>query len=129
MTSTPQRPTVLVADDDPDIRSLLVRWLADGPFDVRTAPSATAALEVCQSTRIDVAICDVMMPDRDGLWLASQLREHAPETQIIFGTAVEDLPGVNTLAPGVAGYLVKPFQRARVRAAVDTALRVSRPDA
>lgn len=123
MTAESPRLTVLVADDDPEIRALLARWLADGPFDLRMADSATAALDLCRTERVDVAICDVMMPGHDGLWLADQLRRHAPATQVIFGTALDDLPGMRTLAPGVAGYLVKPFQRAHVRAAVEAALQ------
>lgn len=81
---------------------------------------------MCTARPIDLAICDVLMPGRDGLWLAEQLRQTSPDTMVVFGTAVEDLPPANTLRPGVAGYIVKPFRRTQVCAAVERAFD-SRP--
>lgn len=120
---TPTPGVVLIADDDPEVRILLQRWLSDGPYEVRAVADADAALAERGARPIDVVICDVMMPGRDGLWLANQIRTVSPGTQVIFGTAVDDLPAMSTLRPGVAGYLVKPFHRAQVCAAVDQALQ------
>lgn len=122
-SSTPG--SVLVVDDDPEVRVLLQRWLADGPYEIRMAENADGALAECTARPADVIICDVMMPGRDGLWLADQVRRVSPGTLIIFGTAVDDLPAMSTLRPGVAGYLVKPFRRAQVCAAVDQALALA----
>ena len=107
----PRHCTVLIVDDNKDIRLLVGRWLSSSGYEVLTAPNAMEALAVVAECRIDVALCDVRLPDRDGTWLAGQIRAASPETQIVFATAVEDLSPFDTLRPGVVGYVVKPLER------------------
>ena len=74
---------------------------------------------------MNVVLCDVMMPDRDGLWLVEQLQGVSPGTRVVFGTAVDNLSPAITLRPGVCSYLVKPFQRAELIGAIENALLTS----
>lgn len=126
MIGSPTSPlTILIVDDDPDIRALLRHWLAGRPYEVRLASSAIEALDASRREHINVVLCDVMMPDRDGLWLVEQLGQVSPGTRVIFGTAVDDLSPAFTLRPSVCSYLVKPFQRSQLIGAIENALLTS----
>jgi response regulator RpfG family c-di-GMP phosphodiesterase len=114
-----ETPSVLVVDDETGIRELMARWLASGGYDVRTACSAGEALERVHDTPPAVALCDIRMPGRDGLWLAHQIRHDAPETAVIMATGVLDVgSAVTSLRQGVIDYLTKPFDRDRLRESV-----------
>ncbi len=79
----------------------------------RTPTRRWSALE---ATPPAVALCDIRMPGRDGLWLAEQIRHDAPETAVIMATGVQDVgPAVTSLRQGVIDYLTKPFGRDRLR--------------
>ncbi|MGH9144476.1 MAG: response regulator, partial [Vicinamibacterales bacterium] len=70
--------SVLIVDDDARIRDVLARWLVLGGYETQEAGDTDAALERLASGECDVALCDVMMPGRDGLWLVEHARRHHP---------------------------------------------------
>lgn len=113
---------VLVVDDSPDMRRLLGRWLTDAGYEVLLAENAADGLQVAMDCAVSVAVCDVRMPGRDGVWLAEQLTTCRPGIRVVFATAVEDLRPYETLRPGVSGYIVKPLERREVVAVVARAL-------
>lgn len=108
------QPTVLLVDDSRDLRALVGHWLEDVGFEVLTAASAEEAIWSIQQYAVDVALCDVMLPGHDGIWLAREISALSPNTQVIFSTALESLPGSETLRPGIFGYLVKPLSQDRL---------------
>jgi CheY-like chemotaxis protein len=67
--------SVLVVDDDPQIRSMLRGVLEDEGHQVMEAPDATRALEAAESRRFDVVLLDVKMPGKSGLEVLTALRE------------------------------------------------------
>lgn len=102
--------SILVVDDETGVRELLARWLHAGGHDVRTASSADEALGSVRGAAPAVALCDIRMPGRDGLWLAEHIRQDAPETAVIMATGVQDVGfAVTSLRHGVIDYLTKPF--------------------
>jgi putative two-component system response regulator len=112
-------PSVLVVDDESGIREVIARWLSGGGYAVSTAASASEALDRVHATPPAVALCDIRMPGRDGLWLASQIRQDAPDTAVIMATGVQDVgSAVTSLRQGVVDYLTKPFGRDRLRESV-----------
>jgi cyclic di-GMP phosphodiesterase len=120
MASSPEPllTPVLIVDDETGVRELLSRWLAVG-YDVRTACNADEALTRVHGDPPAVALCDIRMPGRDGLWLAQQIREASPETAVIMATGVQDVASaVTCLQQGVVDYLTKPFGRERLRDSV-----------
>jgi len=118
-TAPPLTPSVLVVDDEPGIREIIARWLAGGGFEVQTASSAAEALDRVHDRAPAVALCDIRMPGQDGLWLAKQIRQDAPETAVIMATGVQDVnSAVTSLRQGVIDYLTKPFGRDRLRESV-----------
>ena len=108
-------PSVLVVDDDHTLRSVLSSWVHSFGYEVRQAENAAEALDTLADTPADVALCDIHMPGRDGVWLASQIRERHPRTAIIMATAARDMElAVSTLRSDVVDYLLKPFDHARL---------------
>jgi response regulator RpfG family c-di-GMP phosphodiesterase len=115
--------SVLVVDDEACVRDVLERWLGSGGYQVSTAANAEEALQRVTDRAPAVALCDVRMPGRDGVWLANQIRNTAPETAVIMATGVHDVgSAVTSLRQGVIDYLTKPFGRERLREAVSRGL-------
>lgn len=103
--------TILVVDDDEGIRRVLVRWVTDMGYTVKAAADADTALEIIRECPIDVALCDVRMPGHDGIWLLDQVRRFHSDTAVVLATGLMEMDPMITLRPGVAGYIVKPFNR------------------
>lgn len=114
--------SVLIVDDEPRIREVLVRWLMPAGYDTREAADAETALELLSINVSDVVVCDVRMPGKGGLWLVEQLRERHPQAAIVLATADEMVPPFVSLKGGVVDYLVKPYGRERVLTAVSRAV-------
>ena len=111
-------PSVLVVDDESQIRDLLARWIsADGHL-VRQAVTAAAALDAMQVAAADIVFCDVEMPGDSGLWLTGQLRARFPEAAIVLATSDRTVPPQISMQRGVVQYLTKPFTREEVLEAV-----------
>lgn len=115
-------PTVLVVDDESQIRELLIRWISSEGYQVREAATAEAALDDMQTASADIVLCDVQMPGQGGLWLTGQLRSRFPETAIVLATSDRSVSSQITLQPGVVEYLAKPFTREEVLKAVQLAV-------
>jgi response regulator RpfG family c-di-GMP phosphodiesterase len=110
--------SVLIVDDEPAVRDLMSRWVSSLGLRPQTAANADEALASLRSRHYDLAVIDVMMPGRDGLWLAGELRRDHPQTAVIVATACAELPDADARTP-IADCLVKPFPRERFALAVD----------
>lgn len=118
---TPAR--VLVVEDDANVRDLLTRWLRGLGYEAVAAASADEALRLFEQHPTAVAVCDLRMPGRDGLWLADRIRHLSPDTAVVMATGVQDMgAAVTSLRHGVIDCLLKPFGRDRLREAVAGAL-------
>ncbi len=119
--------SVLIVDDENGARDLMARWLESGGYSVTTASNAEEALSRLEASPPAVALCDIRMPGRDGLWLAERIRQRYPETAVIMATGVHEAgPAIETLRQGVIDYLTKPFGRDRLREAVTRGLEFHR---
>ncbi len=115
--------TVLIVDDENNVRALMSRWLESGGYSVITASNAEEALRRLETSKPAVALCDIRMPGHDGIWLAERIRQRYPETAVIMATGVQDVaPAVQTLRQGAIDYLTKPFGRDRLQEAVTRGL-------
>jgi CheY-like chemotaxis protein len=94
---------------------------------VKAAPDADSALSLLKEGPVDAAICDILMPGHDGVWLIDQMRQDYPNVAIVIATGISDMTPSVTLQAGVAGYLVKPFRLDDLRAALDNALAPDSP--
>ena len=115
--------TVLVIDDEENMRDLMSRWVRRLGHRVLVAASAEQALEVLETHEVAVAVCDVCLPGRDGLWLAAEVRTRWPDTAVVMATGLQDVgSAVAGLRRGVIDYLIKPFGRDRLREALVAAV-------
>src|ERR687889_71156 len=99
--------TILVVDDEPLIRDVVVDLLRDEGYEVVTADDGYAAVEVFQKDAPRLVLMDVMMPRMDGREACRAMREHAPGDGlcvILMSATVEPVD----LDPGVRGFLRKP---------------------
>lgn len=118
-TDSARARTVLIVDDENGVRDLMTRWLESVGYSVTAVGSAEDALTELEASPAAVALCDIRMPGRDGLWLAEHIRRRHPETAVIMATGVQDVSAaVESLRQGVIDYLTKPFGRDRLREAV-----------
>lgn len=114
---------VLVVDDEIGVRDLMVRWLRQIGIAAQAVSRADDAIVLFRTTRVAVALCDIRLPGRDGLWLAEQLRRLSPDTAVVMATGVQDVGvAVTSLRHGVIDYLMKPFGRDRLCEAVERGL-------
>ena len=118
----PRREKVLVVDDEAGIRMLLTRMLKDWGYGVRDVASATEALELIATDPPEIVLCDVSMPEHDGLWLAEQVHAKWPHISIIMSTAHQDPHTVRTSRKvGAVAYVTKPFVPYMVQEALERA--------
>jgi len=115
--------SVLIVDDEAPIREFLTRWLRASKYDTTEASNADAALALVSKQEPDVVLCDVNMPGHDGLWLMEQVRKRFPRVALVLATANDEVPPAITMQRGVVEYLVKPFERRAVLAAVSQAVK------
>jgi putative two-component system response regulator len=115
---------LLVVDDEETIRLALARFLKSRGYDVQTADSGRAALELLGRDAFHLVVCDVRMPGMTGLDLVPKAIAHDPDLAIVMLTAVNDAPtATEALSRGAMDYLMKPVELADLQQAVERALR------
>ncbi|MEQ8661100.1 MAG: response regulator [Gammaproteobacteria bacterium] len=118
-----ERATVLIADDDADIRELLDDYLTDQGYAVLLAASG-AELRALLGDRVpDVVLLDVGMPGEDGLSLARFVREQFDIGIIMVSGAGETVDRIIGLEVGAEDYLAKPFDLRELRARLKSVVR------
>jgi two-component system, chemotaxis family, CheB/CheR fusion protein len=118
--------SVLIVDDEPDVRNALKIFLRPSGHDVAEASDAQAALTLMAQADAppQVVLCDVHLRDGpNGLWLADRIRERHPTTAMILATGDATVPPVQSLRKGIVAYLIKPFRREDVVKAVDEGIK------
>ena len=105
--------SILIVDDEKDIRDILEYNLKKEGFEVRTAENGAAGLEVAKAFKPDLILLDVMMPEMDGMEVCETLRNTPgfEQTYICFLTArSEDYSQVAGLDAGADDYITKPIK-------------------
>src|SRR6201746_2277729 len=103
-------PTVLVADDDRSIRTVLTQALGRSGYQVRTTGNAAALWRWVEDGEGDLVITDVLMPDENGLDLIPRIRRLRPDLRVIVMSAQSTLmTAVKAAQRGAFEYLPKPF--------------------
>ena len=121
-------PTVLVADDDRSIRTVLTQALGRSGYQVRATGSAGMLWRWVEEGEGDLVITDVVMPDDNGLDLLPRIKRCRPELRVIVMSAQSTLiTAVKAAQRGAFEYLPKPFDLAELLAVVARALAVPTP--
>jgi len=117
-------PTILIADDDRSIRTVLTQALGRAGYQVRATSSAATLWRWVEDNEGDVVITDVIMPDENGLDLVPRIRRIRPELPVIVMSAQSTLTtAVQATQRGAFDYLPKPFDLADLLSVVDRALK------
>jgi len=118
---------VLVVDDEPMVRDVLVRYLAQDGFEVGTASDGEAALAAVETLRPDLVLLDLMLPRVDGFEVFRRIREARASTPVIMLTARGEITDrIVGLEIGADDYIAKPFSPKEVVARVRAVLRRTR---
>jgi DNA-binding NarL/FixJ family response regulator len=103
--------SVLVVDDEAGVRELLRREIADLGHPVDTASDAREAKKTLARERHEIALVDIRLPDLGGVELSHWIKEHHPDTEVIFITAHATLESaVAAVRLGACDYLLKPIK-------------------
>jgi len=117
-------PTILVADDDTNIRELVCLFLRNDGFATVEAADGKEALAVYASTHVDLVVLDIMMPIMDGWTLCKELRRANPDLPLLMLTARgETREKVKAFDLGTDDYLTKPFDPLEMTARVKALLK------
>ena len=84
--SKPIEASIVVVDDEPSIRELLVASLHFAGFEVNTAASGSEAIEVIEKIQPDLIVLDVMLPDIDGFTVTRRIRQEGITTPVLYLT-------------------------------------------
>ncbi|GAA4217854.1 response regulator transcription factor [Actinocatenispora rupis] len=118
-----QRESVLVVEDERDIRELLARSLRYAGFEISTADTGAEAVRAVGRTRPDLMVLDVMLPDMDGFDVLKQLGSAGHRPAVVFLTARGETEAkLRGLAMG-DDYLTKPFSLEELEARIRAVLR------
>ncbi len=114
---------LLVVDDDPAMRDMLVSLFQSSGYRATQAASADSALALCAETEFDAVLSDIRMPGRSGIELVGELRRLRPETPVVLMTAFGSIDSaVSALRAGARDYVTKPFEPDAVLLAIERAL-------
>jgi DNA-binding response OmpR family regulator len=118
-----RQETILVVDDEPQIRRFLRTSLAAHGYGVLEAANGADALRLASSERPDLMVLDLGLPDSDGLDVLKGLREWSHMPIFILSVRAAEAEKVKALEAGADDYVTKPFGTAEFVARVKSALR------
>ena len=116
-----QPPTILVIEDEPDIRSLTIHVLEDEGYEVFAADEVEAAMKLCAEREPDVVLLDMMPHDKSVEFLRRHRASHQCNSRVIIFTA-RKLAQKDLDAMGAYDFIAKPFEVDGLLAAVARAL-------
>lgn len=117
-------PTILIVEDNEDIRFNLVEYLESKGFKTDNTDDGLRALALTVVNKYDLIILDIMLPGMDGLRLCRELRNRSDMTPVIFLSAKDSTNDrIAGLAEGADDYLVKPFSLSELLLRIQAVLR------
>ncbi|MFN4325080.1 MAG: response regulator [Azonexus sp.] len=118
-----QRISVVIADDNDMMRSILRAMLRGEEYDViGEARNGVQAVELAGRLKPDIVCLDVMMPEKNGIDALCEIKATLPEIEVVMVTSNSDPATVQeSIQNGASGFIIKPFNAARV---LDTLARV-----
>lgn len=115
--------TVLVVDDEKEIRNLIEVYLKNEGYKVLKASNGLEALEIMQNNRIHLIVLDIMMPKMDGIEACMKIREINNMPIIMLSAKNQDIDKILGLSSGADDYMSKPFNPMELVARVKSQLR------
>lgn len=123
MSVTQYHETILVVEDDVQIRNFIVFALKSEGFTCFTAGNAETALKKLAGEQIDMLLLDLGLPDADGMEVISRVREWSELPILVVSARDQDKEKAAALDAGADDYLTKPFSATELMARIRVALR------
>jgi len=119
--------TILIVDDEKNYLVVLSAFLSGEGYETLTADSAQQALEVVETTDLDLVLTDMKMPTMDGIELLERIKEKVPDLPVVMMTAYGTVEkAVGAMQLGAFNFIQKPFQNETLKQIVDKAVRTYR---
>ena len=115
--------TILIVDDEEDIRDMIEIYLMNEGFIVLKAQDGIEALEILKYHEIDLMVLDIMMPKMDGIRTCLKVREDKKLPIIMLSAKGQDIDKILGLNVGADDYLTKPFNPLELIARIKSQLR------
>lgn len=107
--------TILIIDDEDKLRNLLARILEGEGFSILEAGDRKSGLRKLEKNAVDVVLCDVKLPEANGVDLTLEIKKNYPETEVILLTAYGNIPdGVQAIKNGAFDYIIKGDDNDRI---------------
>jgi len=117
------RGNILLIDDENKLRLLLKRIISLEGFTVFEADSLRAGFRQMENEKVEVILCDVLLPDGDGLAFIEKIKIRFPQVEIIMLTAYGTIAGsVQAMRKGAFDYLIKGNDNERIIPLLDRAV-------
>lgn len=127
MEMKPEDITVLVVDDDEDLREILSVVLSSSGFNVLTAENGIEGMAVFKEHKVDAVISDVRMPKMDGVELLKNVRASNKDVPIFFlVTGFADISESEAKNLGANGFLPKPYDIDTITKSILTSLSIAK---
>jgi len=113
--------SILLIEDEPDVVDFIKKGLGEESFEVSVALNGVDGLQMALNNPYDIILLDIMIPEKNGMEVCKEIRDHGTKTPILFLTALNTPDNIALgLNSGADDYLVKPFKFnelvARIRA-------------
>lgn len=122
-----EQKTILVADDEQEMRDLIRAYLERENYRVDEAADGYEVLQKVQNNQYDLLLLDIMMPELDGFSTCVQLRRFSNIPIVFLSALGEELDRVQGLRIGGDDYIVKPFSPRELMARIEAILRRTKP--
>ena len=121
--------SILVVDDDADIRALLERFLTKKNYLCETVSSGADAISYLKEKSVDLVICDFKLPDSNGLEILQKIKVLNAQTEVVIITGFSDVRiAVDALKKGAADYVTKPLYPDELLSTVAKAFKKEQPN-
>lgn len=110
-----EEASILIVDDDPEVRSILSDILKDAGYNVESVSDGNQAIQKVKDDHCEVIVMDVRLPDIDGFKIYEKIKKIKPDANIIMMTGyTQDKAIIKTIQEGGLPYLVKPFEPSKL---------------
>lgn len=117
--------SILVVDDEQIVLDSIKRHLKKDDYVIHTAKDAREALDLFETTPVDIVLTDLMMPEIDGLELMKEIKSRVPGTPVIMITGYATInTALQATQLGAFDYIAKPFTRVELKSVIQRAADV-----
>jgi DNA-binding NtrC family response regulator len=119
----PDRIRIGVIDDEPIVCREITRTLVKDNYVVESFSCGSAALKRMEHIDFDVVLCDLCMPEMDGMQVLAEIHRRSPETEVIIATAFSSVDSaIEAIRAGAFHYITKPIKKPELRLLIQRAL-------